>query len=75
MKNLIIFITLSLLTFSCATMSKEQCTLGDWKGTGLTDGENGYPRTRLADHQKACSEHGVKINKNEYDSCLFFRFK
>ncbi len=61
------FISILLIFISsCATMSKEQCQVGDWKGMGLIDGQQGHLRTRLASHQEACAEHGINVDKKQY---------
>jgi len=44
---------------SCATMSAEQCTAGDWGGQGYADGQSGLTMSRLAEHAEACAKHGV----------------
>lgn len=44
---------------SCATLTKEQCTMGNWQAIGYTDGVAGYYADRLASHAKACAKTGV----------------
>lgn len=43
----------------CATLSEEQCLVGDWYGIGVADGQNGYSFDRLGEHNEACARHGV----------------
>jgi hypothetical protein len=43
----------------CATLSEEQCLVGDWYGIGVSDGQSGYSFQRLGEHNEACSSHGV----------------
>ena len=43
----------------CATLSEEQCLVGDWYGIGVADGQNGYSFERLGEHNEACASHGV----------------
>lgn len=43
----------------CATLTKEQCTMGNWQAIGYTDGVAGYYADRLASHAKACAKTGV----------------
>lgn len=50
----------------CATLSENQCRLGDWQGIGLSDGANGYALGRFEEHQKACAEYSVAPNMHEY---------
>ncbi|WP_372706288.1 DUF2799 domain-containing protein [Brevundimonas sp.] len=51
---------------SCATMSAEQCMVGDWSGQGYADGESGLSMSRLNDHAEACAEHGVTPDEPSY---------
>ena len=64
--NLIFILLLSTFISSCASLSKEECTLGDWEGIGNSDGLKGLPRKTLSKHQKACSEYGVTVEKSSY---------
>ena len=48
-----------LLLASCATLSKEQCAIGDWQAIGYSDGVAGYYADRLSLHAKACAKAGV----------------
>lgn len=58
----------ALLLGSCATMSEDQCRVGDWGGQGLRDGSAGLPMSRLDDHAKACGKHGVAPDVTPYRS-------
>lgn len=66
-------ITLSILFAAgavlngCATLSEEQCLIGDWYGIGVSDGAAGYSYDRLSDHTEACAEHGVLPNSRLYE--------
>lgn len=55
---LIIFSSAVLLS-SCATLSKEECVVGNWQAIGYNDGVAGYPSNRLAAHSKACAKVGI----------------
>ena len=52
----------------CASMSQEQCLVGDWGGKGYQDGLNGQRESRLEDHAKACAKVGVTPNVPAYFS-------
>ena len=47
------------LLSSCATLSKQECVVGDWQTIGYNDGVAGYHSDRLASHTKACAKAGV----------------
>ncbi len=47
------------LLSSCATLSKQQCLIGDWQAIGYNDGVSGYSSERLASHAKACAKASV----------------
>ena len=49
----------ALILASCATLSKEQCMVGDWQAIGYSDGVAGYYADRLSLHAKACAKAGV----------------
>ena len=48
-----------VLLSSCATLSKEECTVGNWQTIGYNDGVAGYYSDRLAAHAKACAKVGT----------------
>lgn len=48
-----------LLLSSCATLSKQECLVGNWQTIGYNDGAAGYDSSRLASHTKACAKANV----------------
>ena len=66
------FVTFAVIGLSaaalngCATLSEEQCLVGDWYGIGVSDGAAGYTMSRIDDHAEACARHGVSPNINAY---------
>jgi len=54
------------LLSGCATMSQDQCLVGDWGGQGWRDGAAGHQTSRLDDHAKACAKYGVAPNMSAY---------
>ncbi|GLQ17299.1 DUF2799 domain-containing protein [Maritalea porphyrae] len=69
MRVLILFVSVLLLGLlaGCATLSKAQCQTGDWQSVGELDGRAGYPSTRIAEHNEACSKHGVTVDRALYN--------
>jgi len=63
--RLLLFLCLFLLG-GCATMSKDECLVGNWYDVGYRDGLAGYTATRIVDHQKACAVYGVDPEPNAY---------
>ena len=55
-----------VLLSGCATMSEDQCMVGDWGGQGWRDGAAGHQLSRLDDHAKACAKYGVAPNMSAY---------
>lgn len=53
---------------SCATLSKAECTAGDWRSIGIGDGANGYPASYIDNHVSACAEHGISLNRELYET-------
>ena len=50
----------------CATMSKSECNTADWRTIGYEDGSAGYSAERMAQHRKACADHGVRLALDDY---------
>lgn len=48
-----------LLLSGCATLTKEQCIVGNWQAIGYNDGVAGHYADRLTEHNKACAKVGV----------------
>ncbi|MEZ5536917.1 MAG: DUF2799 domain-containing protein [Thiolinea sp.] len=63
--RLVSLLVLSALVSGCATMSKEECKVANWKDVGFNDGSNGEA-VLLADHAKSCAETGVTPNQALY---------
>lgn len=57
---------LSLLLGGCETLSKKECLTADWSELGYRDGASGFPRSRAEDHDKACREVGVSVDRPTY---------
>lgn len=49
----------TLAVSSCATLNESECRSVNWQELGHRDGAGGYPRSRLEEHRKACSEFGL----------------
>ncbi|NNE63318.1 MAG: DUF2799 domain-containing protein [Gammaproteobacteria bacterium] len=54
------------LVSGCATLNKSECRKADWQMIGLEDGAKGHPLTYIGKHRKACAEHGVKPDLDQY---------
>lgn len=50
----------------CASISQEECLLGDWYQLGLADGQDGK-KNYAADYKKDCSEYKVKMDVKAYN--------
>ena len=60
-QRLTIFGSIYLLS-ACATLTKQECMVGDWQAIGYNDGVAGYYSDRLASHAKACAKTSVTPN-------------
>ena len=56
----------TVLVSGCATLNKSECREADWQTIGLEDGAKGHPLTYISNHRKACAEHGVKPDLDQY---------
>jgi hypothetical protein len=60
-------LTVALLAVGgCASVSKNQCLVGDWETVGYRDGLNGAQSTALLRHQNTCLKHGVTPDREAY---------
>lgn len=51
----------------CATgLSQQECEVADWHAIGFEDGAKGSPEALISKHRKACAEHGITPQLNEY---------
>ena len=62
-----------ILLSSCATLSKQECLVGDWQAIGYNDGVAGYQSERLASHAKACEALDLE-SLAEIKGILFHNF-
>ena len=57
--RLIVIAALALAVQGCASMSKNECVTADWYAIGYESGIRGEREAQIAEHRKACAEHGV----------------
>ena len=57
---------LALFQLSCASMSKEECQMGNWSDYGHRDATKGESADRFMTHSEACMKHGITGNKEQY---------
>lgn len=62
MLRLSTFLFLMLSLASCASLSEEECLIGNWQEIGFEDGANGRAPEFIARHRKACAEVGIAPN-------------
>ena len=51
---------------SCATLNEEQCQTVEWVELGREDGAAGQPSTHIDKHRKACSEHKLPVDEQQW---------
>lgn len=56
----------ALALSGCATLSREECLVGNWYEIGVQDGAAGYSLERLAEHRQACAEHRIRPDRDAY---------
>ena len=52
----------------CATLSKDECLMVDWRTVGYEDGVAGRTGDRIGLHRKACADHGVRPDLSAYQA-------
>ncbi|WP_163831593.1 DUF2799 domain-containing protein [Spartinivicinus ruber] len=50
----------------CATLTREECLVANWRTIGYEDGAKGRLPSFVAEHRKACAEHGVVPELSTY---------
>lgn len=68
MKVLVLACVALVYLSGCATLSQEDCVRGNWLDIGYNDGHNGETTSRINEHQKACSEYGIRIDMQKYSA-------
>ena len=63
-----ILATLFILINSCSSLSKEECTDANWTELGHKDALAGKMTPQDSVYQKDCKEHGLSVNKKDYNS-------
>ena len=59
MQRILAVAGLILTLAGCASLSEDDCKIGDWQGIGVVDGKAGYTSDKLNQHAKACSKYNV----------------
>jgi hypothetical protein len=63
---IIVGAALAMLQLSCASMSKEECQMGNWYDYGHRDSSKGGTSDMFMQHSEACMKHGISGNKEQY---------
>jgi hypothetical protein len=61
-----ILIMLTSQLLACASISKNECLLGDWYSLGVNDGKAGELSSKFREYQKDCADHGVTPDFKTY---------
>lgn len=57
----------AILLNGCATLSETECVSGNWYQVGYQDGKFGRDSDYILNHESACIEYGVRIDRNQYE--------
>ena len=50
----------------CATLSEEECRVGDWQTIGFEDGSIGKDVRDIGRHREACADYGITVDLEAY---------
>jgi len=50
----------------CASISRDECQVADWRTVGMEDGAQGAAPDAIGRYRKACAEHGVTPDLDAY---------
>lgn len=67
MRPLVSVLLLSGLLTGCASLTEDECHIGNWSSIGQTDAAQGRTTARFNDHIKACQRYGVTPDRGLYD--------
>ena len=59
---------LALGIAGCASMSKNECVMVDWRTIGYEDGVAGRAGDQIGRYRKACADHGVAPDLGAYQA-------
>ncbi|MEZ4332956.1 MAG: DUF2799 domain-containing protein [Myxococcota bacterium] len=68
-RPLLVLALVAAAALACAhreSVSKSQCTAGDWETIGYRDGALGHRSSRILAHQDACVPHGITPDRAAY---------
>lgn len=65
----LLLLTAAVLTglTGCATLSKQECLIGNWQAIGFADGAAGRTPDYLNNHNKACAKVGVATDYRAWE--------
>ena len=62
MKRICVAAAAALWLGGCASMSEEECLLGDWYTVGFADGARGAQAETVGRYRRECAQHGVTVD-------------
>ncbi|WP_373236034.1 DUF2799 domain-containing protein [Cohaesibacter celericrescens] len=60
------FLILSTLLTGCASLTEDECAVGEWARIGANDAAQGLKASRLTDHKKACERYNIEPDQTTY---------
>jgi hypothetical protein len=57
----------ALLSSGCASLSENECRAADWESIGYQDGSRGHDAGRIGSHSEACTEYGIRPDRELYE--------
>ena len=65
--RLLLIGVIAVILSGCATLSETECASGNWYQIGYQDGKYGRDSDYILNHESACVEYGVRIDRNQYE--------
>lgn len=65
--RLLLLGALAIILNGCATLSETECASGNWYQLGYQDGKFGRDSDYVLNHESACIEYGVRLNRDQYE--------
>ncbi len=69
MTNRLFLTTIALVSLmsGCATLSETECISGNWEQIGYQDGKSGRDKDYILNHESACLEYNVELDRLAYE--------
>lgn len=66
MGRFVLITGLAFVLTGCASISEDQCRVGNWDALGFKDGSNGITASRVSNYADECSSYDISVDTQLY---------